>query len=131
MKKLITFYMGLFVNGFMFIWLAGGNYEWFYSFGWILGALWIALYLAVIPVPSLHRWVALFLQMFALFIPIKLMLELHHNGIVSVPRLDNISPLLVLGQLFLVIGVLAVLYVILYFLITKRLHLYRSLSNEL
>ncbi|MCD8511875.1 MAG: hypothetical protein LRY73_19845 [Bacillus sp. (in: Bacteria)] len=130
MKKLIAFYMGLFVNGFLFMLLAGANYDWFYSFGWLIGALWIALYLAVFPVPGLHRWVGLFLQMFALFIPIKLLLEFHQNGIFTVARLENLSPILVLGQLFLVMGVFALMFITLFFIISKRFNLYQKLSSD-
>lgn len=111
------FYLLIFLNGFIFISVAAFNISWFYSFGWILGTFAIGFYLAAFPVKTIHKWVGLFLQMFAMFIPVKFVFEFHNRGIVHIEKVENLSPLVLLGQLYLIIIAFATSFVLFSFLL--------------
>jgi hypothetical protein len=122
------FYLLIFVNGFLFIGIAALNMNWFYSFGWILGTLAIGFYLAAFPVDSIHKWVGLFLQMFAMFIPVKFIFEFHKQGLFHVEKVETLHPLVLLGQLYLIIVAFAASFVLCYFLL-KRLGNRKKVSH--
>ncbi|MGO4888442.1 hypothetical protein ACJ2A9_11835 [Anaerobacillus sp. MEB173] len=105
-KRVVLMYLFIFTFGFIYMFIAGLHQSWFYSFGWFIAAVAIGTFLAKFPVPIMQRWVGIIIQFFALFIPIKILMIIHDAGIVHFPRIAELNPLLILGQLYLVIVVL-------------------------
>lgn len=105
-KRVILMYVCIFTLGFVYMFIAGLDLGWFKTVGWLVSAVAIGIFIAKFPLPIMQRWVGIIIQFFALFIPIKILMIIHDAGMVYFPRIADLNPLLILGQLYLVIVVL-------------------------
>lgn len=122
MKKdnILMYYVLIFIFGFLYTSVAIFQFDWFYSFGWVIGLFAIGSYVALFPVKGIHRLVGCILQNFAFFLPIKVFMTLNEFNVLHLAAFDNLNPLKILGQLFLIIGVYLCSFLAFYLLLRRR-----------
>lgn len=130
LNRTVGFFVSIVVMGFIFMSLAVHEVAWFLSFGWIIGIIAISIVVALYPVSFIIRLLGLIVQIFALFLPIKVYTTLNELHVYQVHSLVNINPIKVLGQLFSVISVLVVCVFLLYWFVRRRWDLQADQSAQ-
>lgn len=119
-NRSVLFFVTIIAMGFVYMSFAVHKVAWFYSFGWVVGIIGIASFVALYPVASIIRLLGLIVQIFALFLPIKVYTTLNELQVYHLKSLENIDPLQILGQLFTLISILVVCAFILYWFFRRR-----------
>ncbi|MGC5324326.1 hypothetical protein [Brevibacillus sp. SYSU BS000544] len=119
-NRSVLFFVTIIAMGFVYMSIAVHEVAWFYSFGWVIGLLGIASFVALFPVSSIIRLLGLIVQIFALFLPIKVYTTLNELQVYHLKSLESIDPVQILGQLFTIIGVLVTFAFLLYWFIRRK-----------